>query len=130
MLIFELKRLESVIGRQHFYYLLIDGKNQYQEFMDEIRGNSQYISEHKTILAYMNLVSNLQVLLPKVKFREITPEKEKVKEYEFKSDHLRAYVFHLEKTGKVVAYWGLKNRQQTDIKRFRSIKNIYLKNLK
>lgn len=76
----------------------------------------------------MNLVAELK-MLPKNKFREITPSKDKVKEYEFKSDHLRVYTFHLEKTGKIVAFWGFKNTQDADIKKFRSIKKRFLDNL-
>lgn len=124
---FALKRIEAVIGKQAFYDLIIDGVSQADEFMLEIKGNSQYESEVRTILAYMDLVANM-VLLPKTKFRDITPEKEKAKEYEFKSDHLRVYTFHLEKTGKIVSYWGFKNNQDKDIKRFRSLKKQFLEN--
>lgn len=127
---FELKKLGPVVGKQQFYCLVVDKINQYDDFFELIKDNSQYVSEHKTILTYMNLVSNLHGLLPKQKFREITPAKDKVKEYEFKSKHLRAYVFKMEKTGQIVAYWGFKNQQNEDIRKFRSIKALYLKQLK
>lgn len=126
---FALKKIEAVVGKQQFFELVIDSESQYKKFSEEIENNPQYFSEHKTILAYMNLVANLN-MLPKTKFRDITPAKEKVKEYEFKSDHLRVYTFHLEKTGKIVAYWGYKNTQEGDIKKFRSIKHRFLESIK
>lgn len=76
----------------------------------------------------MDLVANLQSL-PETKFKDITPAKETVKEYEFKSKNLRAYAFHIKKTGKIVAYWGFKNSQKKDIVKFQSIKKQYLQSI-
>jgi hypothetical protein len=123
---FALKKMETIVGKQQFFELLIDNVSQYEQFEAEIRDNPQYLSEMKTILAYMNLVAELRLRLPKNKFRDITPSKDKVKEYEFKSDHLRVYAFHLEMTGKIVAYWGYKNNQSKDMRRFRSIKKSFI----
>ncbi len=126
---FALNKIEAISGKQQFYDLLIDGVSQYEQFISEIENNPQYYSEHKTILAYMDHVANLNKRLPKKKFKNITPSKENIKEYEFKSKHLRAYAFHLEKTGKIVTVWGYKNRQKKDIKKFRSIKKHYIKSI-
>lgn len=84
-----LRKLESVVGKQLFYELLVDGVSHYEVFMEIVGNNAQYLTEVSTILTYMNLVAQLKGFLPKAKFRETTPAKEKVKEYEFKSDHLR-----------------------------------------
>jgi hypothetical protein len=127
---FALKKIEAVVGKQQFFELLVDDVSQYKQFMAEISDNPQYVSEVKTILTYMNLVAELRVFLPKTKFRDITPSKDKIKEYEFKSDHLRVYAFHLEMTGKIVAYWGYKNNQDKDIKKFRSIKKLFIETQK
>jgi putative component of toxin-antitoxin plasmid stabilization module len=89
----------------------------------------QYESELLTLNARMDLVANLE-RLPKQKFRDLTPAKEQVKEYEFKTKHLRLYVIHIEKTGKVVVLGGYKNTQKKDIRGFRSLKKQYLKTLK
>jgi hypothetical protein len=79
-------------GIQHrpqiFYDLIIDGAGQFSSFSKEVE--TAYKSELLTIIARMDLVSNLQ-RLPKEKFRNITPKKESVKEYEFKTKHLRVY---------------------------------------
>ncbi len=128
MLIFALRKIEAIVGKQSFYELLIEGNSQYEDFTKKVKKNPQYYSELKTILAYMNLVVELK-MLPKAKFRDITPIKDTVREYEFKSDHLRVYTFHLEKTGKVVAYWGYKNSQDEDMKRIRSIKQRFIETI-
>jgi hypothetical protein len=128
MSIFALKKIETIIGKQEFFEIIIDGKSQYKEFCNRIKDNQQYNSELKTILSYMDLAANL-VRLPAKKFKNITPQKELIKEYEFKSKNLRAYVFHLEKSGTIVAYWGFKNSQKRDIVKFQSIKKQYLQSI-
>jgi putative component of toxin-antitoxin plasmid stabilization module len=128
MPIFALKKIEAIVGKQEFFYIIIDRKSQFESFCDAIKNNSQYVSELKTILTIMDLVANLQSL-PKTKFKDITPPKETVKEYEFKSKNLRVYAFHIKQTGKIVAYWGFKNSQRKDIEKFRSIKRQYLQSI-
>lgn len=128
MSIFALKKIEAIDGKQEFFEIIIDGKSQYEDFCDKIKDNQQYSSELKSILSYMDLAANL-VRLPAKKFKNITPKKELIKEYEFKSKNLRAYVFHIEKSGKIVAWWGFKNAQKKDIVQFRSIKKQYLQTI-
>ena len=102
---FVLKKLEAVVGKQHFFELVVDDKSQFDDYCQAIKDNQQYYSELLKIFTLMNQVSQLK-MLPQTKFKDITPNKESVKEYEFKSKHLRVYAFHLEKTGKIVAYGG------------------------
>ena len=128
MPIFALKKIEAIVGKQEFFDIIIDSESQFESFCDAIKNNSQYVSELKTLLTNMDLVANLQSL-PETKFKDITPVKETVKEYEFKSKNLRAYAFHIKKTGKIVAYWGFKNSQKKDIVKFRSIKKQYLQSI-
>lgn len=109
---FELKKFESIVGKQDFYDLKINGLSQYEEFNKII--NTDYLAyktEVFTMFSYMDLVSNLKTL-PKTKFREITPKKDNIKEYEIKSKHIRVYLFHVENSGKIVAYWGLKKKSK------------------
>jgi hypothetical protein len=124
MFIFALKKIESVVGKQVFYDLVINGINQQDQFNKTIANNPQLQAEKRVILSYMNCISNLQ-LLPKNKFRDITPKKDDSKEYEIKTKHLRVYLFHLEKSGKIAALWGFKTSQKSDIERFRKMKNDY-----
>lgn len=123
---FALEKIELVKGKQIFYDLIIDGAGQFSSFSKEVE--TAYKSELLTIIARMDLVSNLQ-RLPKEKFRNITPKKESVKEYEFKTKHLRVYAIHLENTGKVILLAGYKNSQKRDIPSFRNLKNQFLKSL-
>ncbi len=135
MLKFTLKNITAVNGKQEFSELVIDAKNyseleikgQLTEFEQSLKGTN-YESELKSILAYMSFLSNLNGL-PHSKFKEITPDKEDIKEYEFKSKHLRIYCIK-KPNGKIVILGGYKNNQSSDIIKFRSLKQQYLKSLK
>jgi hypothetical protein len=76
----------------------------------------------------MSFIANLNSL-PHSKFKDITPDKEEIKEYEFKSKHLRIYCIK-KPNGKIIILGGYKNNQSSDIIKFRSIKQQYLKSLK
>ena len=121
---FDLKNIEAVRGKQEFLQLCIDGVPQLDQFAESL-SNPQYCSEFQTILTYMDLVANNQ-LVPSKKFKEITPSKSQVKEYEFKSDHLRIYAIK-KANGKIIMLCGFKNNQKKDISRFRSLKDQFLK---
>ena len=123
---FALEKIKTIKGKQSFYDLKVNGVCQFEYFSNEIE--EQYKSELITLNARMDLVANLN-RLPKTKFRNLTPKKETVKEYEFKTKHLRLYVIHIEKTGKVIVLGGYKNTQKSDIPSFRSLKSQFLKSL-
>lgn len=122
---FELRKIEAIEGKQQFFDLLIDGKGQFDNFFQQIRSDCRYESELLSIMALMEWVAQLR-MLPLTKFRDITPNNDRVKEYEFKSKHLRVYAFHLEMSGKVVVLGGFKNTQPEDIRKFRMIKKRFL----
>ena len=67
--------------------------------------------------------------LPNTKFREIKGSNSAVKRYEFKSKHLRVYVFNIP-GGKMVVMGGYKNTQAADIRTFHSIVDEYLSETK
>mgnify|MGYP000881667931 FL=1 len=103
---------------------LVDGICLIDEFENEIRQKKQYISELTTIFSYMDLFANGKSL-PQTKFREIKGIKSAVKRYEFKSKHLRVYVFNIP-GGKMVVMGGYKNTQEADIRSLHSIVDEYL----
>ena len=72
----------------------------------------------------MNEVANIRTL-PNTKFKDITPRKENVKEYEFKEGNLRVYAIK-KFGGKIIILGGYKNRQKQDLRKFRSLKEQYL----
>lgn len=115
---------ETVKGKQTFEKLVVDDICLIDEFENKIRQNKQYISELRTIFSHMDLLANGSSL-PKTQFREIKGSKSAVKRYEFKSKHLRVYVFNIP-GGKMVVMGGYKNTQETDIRSFHSIVDEYL----
>ncbi len=133
---FTTKIISSVKGKQVFEELVINASGNFEEdknkgqltaFENEIR-ETRYLSELKTIIAYMSFVAEIKTL-PNTKFKEITPENDSVKEYEFKSKHLRVYCIQ-KPNGKIIVLCGAKNEQRKDIVKFRSLKKQYLESLK
>lgn len=76
----------------------------------------------------MNDVANLRSL-PKQKYRDVTPTKETVKEYEIKTADLRLYLIK-DETGNLVLLGGKKSTQDEDFKAFRLLKKRYLNSIK
>jgi hypothetical protein len=124
MRIFATQIIESVKGQQVFEKLLVNGICLFDEFESEIKGNSQYESEFKTIVAYMDFIANGKSL-PQTKFREIKGGKISAKRYEIKSKHLRVYAFS-QRGGKIVVLGGYKNNQEADIRHFNSLVKEYI----
>src|SRR5688500_11019279 len=110
---FALEEIEEIKGRLKFHYLIVDGTNYYETFEEKITKEGNYQSELNTVQTRMQLVAEGQ-LLPKEKYRDITPAKAKEKEYEIKTKNLRVYLFHEEKTGHVIVCAGQKNNQKKD----------------
>lgn len=102
----------------------MNNRCEYDEFEKQIEKEGSYSSELVTIQARLQEIADCK-LLPKEKFRNITPKKEQVKEYEIKTRHLRVYLFHEEKTGRVITCGGKKTTQKKDINHFRWVKKEY-----
>ncbi|OIN56473.1 hypothetical protein [Arsenicibacter rosenii] len=125
MAVFSLKRIDAIKARQEVDELVIDGIGQLKAFEKEINEkHERYKTELEMLYVYMEFVAQGQSLND-TKFRDITPHGETVKEYEFKSKHLRIYAIK-KPNGKIVLLGGLKTTQKADFKRFRSIKEQYL----
>lgn len=123
---FALSKIESVKGKQTFEQLVIDDVKQLDMFENDL-SDTTYKGEFATILAYMEYVADNKYP-PETKFKDITPKKQLVKEYEFKSKHLRVYAIQ-KAGGKIVILGGFKNQQKSDIPSFRSLKKLYLESL-
>jgi putative component of toxin-antitoxin plasmid stabilization module len=121
---FVLTNIDEIVGRIKIFKLLINNHCEYDEFEKQIETEGTYSSELVTIQARLQNIAEGK-LLPKEKFRNITPKKELVKEYEIKTRHLRVYLFHEERTGRVIVCGGKKITQQKDMKHFRRIKKEY-----
>lgn len=122
---FALKSLSSIIGKQEIDLLIENDVCYFEEFEDEIKErHKKYDNELGSLLQILERLSNGESL-PNGKFKDITPEKESVKEYEIKTRHLRIYLIK-KVDGKIIVLGGYKNRQKKDIRKFRSIKSRYL----
>jgi len=119
---FAVQKIETINGKQVFYKLVIDGTSPLDEFEESLE--EQYKTEMDRIYFYMEEVANLRSL-PRTKFRELKGAKSNIKEYEFKSEHLRVYAIK-QPNCKLVVMCGYKNTQDEDIIKFRSLKNRYI----
>lgn len=118
---FAFKRIKAVVGKQRFDALIIDGECPFEEFCTCYK--NEYGPEIDMLYKYMEVVSNLQSL-PETKFRELKGGKGNLREYEFKSKHLRLYAMK-QKNGKIIVMGGEKSNQKKDLIKFRSRKARY-----
>ncbi|GAB3993535.1 hypothetical protein GCM10028807_28990 [Spirosoma daeguense] len=125
---FTLKKVEAVRAKQELDELVVDGIGQLEAFERLLKETDmRFLSEFKTLLSYMEYAANGNSL-PDTKFKDVTATGALVKEYEFKSKHLRVYA--IKKTnGKIIILGGFKTNQKADFKRFRSLKEQYLNSL-
>lgn len=126
---FALKHIPQIKGKVKFYLLITNGECQYEEFERRVMREGNYENELDQIQLRFQEVAEMIQPINKTKFRDITPKKEKVKEYEAKTKNLRVYLIHQENTGRVIVFAGQKNTQKKDIRKFRSIKTQYLSTL-
>ncbi len=124
---FVLKEYNNVNGEIKFYKLIEDKFCYWDDFCRKIQKDGTWEDQLVALISRLNDVANLK-LLPKQKFRDITPKKEKVSEYEIKSHNLRVY-FIKDTNGNIVLLGGKKSSQPEDIKKFREIKKRYLKSI-
>lgn len=125
---FTLKKVDTVRAKQELDELVVDGVGQLEAFETLLKETDvRFLSEFKTLLSYMEYAANGNSL-PDTKFKDVTPANTLVKEYEFKSKHLRVYAIK-KANGKIIILGGFKTNQKTDFKRFRSLKEQYLNSL-
>jgi hypothetical protein len=77
---------------------------------------------------YPSLIAN-QIPVPSSKFRDLATKNVSPKEQEFKTRNLRVYAIQVKGIGKILVSGGMKNSQVADIRRFRSIKYMFLETL-
>jgi putative component of toxin-antitoxin plasmid stabilization module len=121
---FALFDIPEVKGLIRFKKLVIDGVCAYDQFCNQIRKEGNLSKQLIGLLNNLNQVANLK-RLPKEKFRDITPTKDPIKEFEIKKGDLRLYAFK-DEAGHIIVFGGKKSTQNADIGRFRSIKKQYL----
>lgn len=131
MPIFALQKIEAIKGKQEFDKLVVDGKCPFDDF--ETNLEKQYQPELAGIYHYMQDVADLKsVSEDKFHFYDRDKKKKRkdgVREFEFKSKHLRVYGI-TKSNGKIIITGGTKARQESEQNKFRKLKNQYLASLK
>ena len=120
---FALLPVPQIKGTIQYRKLEIDGVCPFDSFCNEIQMTGNLRKQLPGLFQIMDDVANRKSL-PREKFKDITPAKEKVREYEFKKKDLRAYA--IKDNGHILIFGGRKSTQQNDIRQFRSIKKRYL----
>lgn len=122
---YTLKRMDFIRGKQVFDKLVVDGVAPFDEFISQLE--ERYRPEVRTLYKYMEIVANLRPL-PESKFHPYSDGKDGVREFEFKTKHLRVYVIE-EVGGKIVILGGKKANQNKDQVKFRRLKKGYIDSL-
>jgi vacuolar-type H+-ATPase subunit I/STV1 len=97
------------------YELCKNDESLFKEFFEEIEKDGNLLDNLAGAIRIVEDTSNLS-RRPKSKFREIKGHNLKCKVYEAKSGIIRIYLFHEEKTGRVVVSGGLKDNQNVDLR--------------
>lgn len=127
---FVLRKIEAIKGKQEFDKLIVDDRCPFDVF--EAGLEEQYKPEMVSIYLYMQEVADLKPL-PKEKFHFYDKNKKQkrkdgVREFEFKSKHLRVYGI-TKPNGKIIITGGTKARQEKEQSEFRKLKDQYLSSL-
>jgi len=128
---FALRKIDAIRGKQEFDKLIVDEKCPFDAFEEDLE--EQYKAEMAGIYHYMEDVANLKAV-PDDKFHFYDNDKKKkrkdgVREFEFKSKHLRVYGI-TKSNGKIIITGGTKAKQKAEQGEFRRLKNQYLASLK
>lgn len=126
MHIFALEKIDAIKGKQEFLKLKVDNKCPFDEFENNLE--SRYKSELVGIYSCMHEVANLKSV-PDTKYHFYDKNKKRkdgIREFEFKSKHLRVYGITQPK-GKIIITGGTKAKQKDDQNEFRRLKNLYLR---
>lgn len=97
------------------YELCKNGESLFKPFVDEIEKDENLFDKLAGAIRIVEETSNVN-RYPKTKFREIQGHNLICKVYEAKSGIIRVYLFHEEKTGRVIITGGKKDSQEKDIK--------------
>lgn len=128
---FALEKIQAIKGKQEFVKLKVDENCPFDEFENSLE--KVYLPELEGIYHNMQDVADLKSL-PKAKFHFYDLDKKQknkdgVREFEFKSKHLRVYGI-TKPNGKIIITGGTKANQKDDQNTFRKLKAKYLESIK
>lgn len=120
---FALKVIAESLEKNKIYKLFENGVCEFDNFIDSV--DKRYPKEVDKIFYTIDLLAT-GYSFAQDRFKEITPVKEFVNEFEIKTKHLRVYLIK-RPNSKLVICAGFKTTQKQDINHFRKIKERYLK---
>lgn len=106
------------------FELCKNGQSIFEKFYEEIEEEGNLTGQLAGAISVIEHTSNLK-LLPVKKFRQLTIKGLDCKVYEAKSGSIRIYLFHEEKTGRVIVTGGKKGEQDEDISQIEYIIKSY-----
>ena len=111
---YQVRKFEPVNNSSYqFFEVSVNGKFQFQEFVNNLKDEQRDLKKLNAIYGYMDSLSPSN-LLPKTKFRSIKCKKCK-NVYEFKKNDIRVYVI-FEKPNVFVVLGAYKSTQKQDTK--------------
>ena len=118
---YQVRKFEPVNNSSYqFFEVAVNGKFQFQEFVDNLKDEQRDLKKLNAIYGYMDSLSPSN-LLPKTKFRSTKCKKCK-NVYEFKKNDIRVYVI-LERPDVFVILGAYKSNQDLDIKKIDKLFN-------
>lgn len=104
----------SKTTRIKVYELCKNNESLFQKFYDEIEKDANLFDNLAGALSVIEMSANLY-RLARSKFRQLQIPSLNCKVYEAKSSSIRVYLFHEEKTGRIIVTGGKKDSQKEDI---------------
>lgn len=106
------------------YELCENGKSLFEKYFNQAQKDKKRFGELTACLRIIESACNLK-RHPKKKFREIKGHSLECKVYEAKSGLARVYLFHEEKTGRIIITGESKKTQRKDIAKIKKIIKAY-----
>ena len=106
------------------YELHKNGISIFEEFFKQIENDGNLLSNIAAVVRIIEDTANLN-RRPQNKFRVLKGLSVNCKVFEAKSGVIRVYLFHEEKTGRIIVMGGVKDNQSADIKKVEKIIKEY-----
>ena len=106
------------------YELHKNGISIFEEFFKQIENDGNLLSNIAVVVRIIEDTANLN-RRPQNKFRVLKGLSVNCKVFEAKSGVIRVYLFHEEKTGRIIVMGGVKDNQSADIKKVEKIIKEY-----
>ena len=107
------------------FELCKDGESLIEEFAKSLEKDKKSFNEFAGAISIVERSASFKRPMPKTKFRLIEGHSLACKVYEAKKGKIRIYLFHQERTGRIIVTGGKKGNQKKDIKSLEKIIREY-----